>query len=205
LPALRTLCDQHGILLIADEIQTGLGRTGRMWATEHTHVEPDLLITAKSLAAGLPLSAVVGRQDVFERVPPRAIGGTYVGNPVACAAALAVLDVIEDERLIERAQRIGAEIRQRFTEYAARHAIVGDVRGLGAMMAIELVKNRHTKEPAREAARAAISHALAEGVLILGAGTHGNVIRVLVPLVISHGDLDQALGVIDRAVAAATR
>jgi 4-aminobutyrate aminotransferase/(S)-3-amino-2-methylpropionate transaminase len=205
LPALRALCDQHGILLIIDEIQTGLGRTGKMWATEHVHVEPDLLIVAKSLAAGLPLSAVIGRQAVFERVPPRAIGGTYVGNPVACAAALAVLDIIDDEHLLDRAVRIGAEIRQRFTEYAARHQIIGDVRGLGAMMAVELVGNRHTKEPAPNATKAAVGHALAEGVLLLSAGTYGNVIRALVPLVISHDDLDQALGVIDRALAAAVK
>jgi 4-aminobutyrate aminotransferase/(S)-3-amino-2-methylpropionate transaminase len=205
LPALRRLCDDHGILLIVDEIQSGLGRTGKMWATEHTRVEPDLLVAAKSLAAGLPLSAVIGRQAAFERVPPRAIGGTFVGNPVACAAALAVLDIIEDERLLDRAVRIGAEIHGRFTEYAGRHQIIGDVRGLGAMVAIELVKNRHTKEPARETTRAVIDHALAQGVLLLGAGTYGNVIRVLAPLVISGPDLDQALDVIARALEAAVR
>jgi 4-aminobutyrate aminotransferase/(S)-3-amino-2-methylpropionate transaminase len=175
-----------------------------MWATDHAGIEADLVVAGKSLAAGLPLSAVIGRREVFERVPARAIGGTYVGNPVACAAALAVLDVIEKERLVERAAELGTSLRRSLGALAERYTIVGNVRGLGAMMAIELVRDRATKGPARQETLAVIAHVLANGVLVLQAGVYGNVIRFLVPLVISEEDLQTALAALDRALTAVT-
>jgi 4-aminobutyrate aminotransferase/(S)-3-amino-2-methylpropionate transaminase len=201
LPGLRALCDRIGALLIVDEVQTGFGRTGRMWAVEHSGVEPDLLIAGKSIAAGLPLSAVVGRQAILARVPANAVGGTYVGNPVACAAALAVLDVIEEERLIARAVWLGRVLRHRFEVFARHYPLIGEVRGLGAMMAIELVRDRTTREPAPEEAEAVVARSLEEGVLLLRAGIYRNVIRILAPLVISEDDLETALAAIGRALA----
>jgi len=201
LPALRALCDRYGILLIVDEIQTGLCRTGKMWATEHSGIEPDLMVIGKSIAAGLPLSGIIGRRQILDRIPVNAIGGTFVGNPVSCAAALAVLDIIKDEDLVTRASRLGTLIRQQFTSMAERHALIGHVRGMGAMMAIELVRDRHTKQPAFEETTAVIEHAFAEGVLFLRAGLYGNVIRILTPLVISETDLLRALFVLDGALA----
>ena len=203
LPGLRALCDRHGILLIVDEVQTGFGRTGKMWAVEHSGIEPDIMVAGKSIAAGLPLSAVIGRKAILERVPASAIGGTYVGNPVACAAALAVLDVIDEERLVDRAVWVGQVLRQRFEAFARRFPLIGDVRGLGAMMAFELVRDRATKEPAPEETEAVVAHALSESVLLLRAGVYRNVIRILAPLVITEEDLETALAVIERAVAAA--
>ena len=201
LPALRALCDRHGILLIVDEIQTGFGRTGRMFAVEHSGVAPDLLVVGKSLAAGMPLSAVVGRADLFDQVPPGALGGTYVGNPVACAAALAVLEVIEEERLVERARRLGAVLEARLAAWAARYPLVGEARGLGAMRAVELVRDRATRTPAPEATAAVLREALAGGVLALRAGLYGNVIRFLMPLVIAEEDLQRALDILEEALA----
>ena len=200
LPALRALCDRHGILLIVDEIQTGFGRTGRMFAVEHSGVAPDLLVVGKSLAAGMPLSAVVGRADVFDQVPPGTLGGTYVGNPVACAAALAVLEVIEEERLVERARLLGAVLEARLAAWAARYPLVGEARGLGAMRAVELVRDRATRTPAPEATAAVLRQALAGGVLALRAGLYGNVIRFLMPLVIAEEDLQRALDILEEAL-----
>ena len=202
LPALQALCDRIGSLLIVDEIQTGFARTGRMFATEYAGIEADLMTVGKSLAAGLPLSAVIGRREIFERVPPRALGGTYAGNPVASAAAQAALDVMAEERLVERAAWLGQILRERFAAFAQRYPLIGDVRGVGAMMAIELVSDRRTKAPAPEETRAVLAHALGQGVLLLGAGVYGNVIRVLAPLSISEADLEEALQVLDRALAA---
>ena len=200
LPALRALCDRHGVLLIVDEIQTGFGRTGRMFAVEHSGVAPDLLVVGKSLAAGMPLSAVVGRADVFDQVPPGTLGGTYVGNPVACAAALAVLEVIEEERLVERARLLGAVLEARLAAWAARYPLVGEARGLGAMRAVELVRDRATRTPAPEATAAVLRQALAGGVLALRAGLYGNVIRFLMPLVIAEEDLQRALDILEEAL-----
>jgi len=202
LPALRRLCDAYGILLIVDEVQTGLGRTGKLWAVEHAGIEPDLMVVGKSLAAGLPLSAVVGRRELFDRVPAGAIGGTYPGNPVACAAALAVLDIFRDEHLVDRARWLGELIRRQFERFAKRYPLVGDVRGVGAMMAIELVRNRRSKEPAPRETGAVLEHALASGALFLRAGVHRNVIRVLAPLVIAEVDLKAGLKALDRALQA---
>ncbi|GBD30880.1 4-aminobutyrate aminotransferase GabT [bacterium HR32] len=200
LPRLRQVCDRHGILLVADEVQTGMGRTGRMWAVEHVGVEPDLLVVGKSLAAGLPLSAVVGRAEVVDAVQEAGIGGTYVGNPLSCAAALAVFDVFEEERLVERAARLGVRLRERFRSLADTCALVGEVRGLGAMVALELVSDRHQKTPAPSHTQFALRRAMERGVLALRAGVYGNVIRVLVPFVIRDEELEEALDVLEASV-----
>jgi 4-aminobutyrate aminotransferase / (S)-3-amino-2-methylpropionate transaminase / 5-aminovalerate transaminase len=196
----RRICDDNGIVLIVDEIQTGVARTGRFFAIEHYGVEPDLITVAKSIAAGLPLSGVLGKAAIMDAPPDAAIGGTYVGNPVAQAAALAVLDVIEDEGLVERAAAIGETIRARMTAWQQRFEPIGDVRGLGAMLAIELVHDRETKDPAPELATAIVEHAAQNGLLLLKAGIYSNCIRVLLPLVISDAELDEALEVWEQAL-----
>jgi 4-aminobutyrate aminotransferase/(S)-3-amino-2-methylpropionate transaminase len=199
---IRNLCDVHGILLIVDEVQTGFGRTGRMFATEHFDVEPDLMVVAKSIAGGLPLSGVVGRAEIMDAPDDSAVGGTYVGNPVAQAAALAVLDVIEDEGLLARASTIGDTLRARMVGWQERFPQVGDVRGLGAMLAIELVRDPVTKQAAPELATAVAEHAMSRGLLLLKSGLQGNCIRVLVPLVISDAELEEALEVWEGAIEA---
>jgi 4-aminobutyrate aminotransferase / (S)-3-amino-2-methylpropionate transaminase / 5-aminovalerate transaminase len=191
---LRSTCDREGILLVADEVQTGFGRTGRMFAIEHFGVEPDLLVVAKSIAAGLPLSGVVGKAEIMDSLWDGAVGGTYVGNPVALAAALAVLDVFEEEGLVERAQRIGDTIRARMLAWQERFDAIGDVRGLGAMLALEYVEDRETKEPAPGIASRVAEEAAVRGLLLLKAGIHSNCNRVLCPLVISDAELEEALG-----------
>jgi 4-aminobutyrate aminotransferase/(S)-3-amino-2-methylpropionate transaminase len=203
LAGVRRICDENGIVFVADEVQTGFGRTGRFFAMEHSGVEPDLVVVAKSIATGLPLSGVLGRAEVMDAPGPGAVGGTYVGNPVAQAAALAVLDVIDDEGLVERSAAIGDTIRGRMLDWQRRWPAIGDVRGLGAMLAIELVADPETKEPAPELAKRTVAGALARGLMLITSGVHGNCIRVLVPLVISDGELEEALGVWDEALAAA--
>jgi 4-aminobutyrate aminotransferase/(S)-3-amino-2-methylpropionate transaminase len=190
---LRALCDEHGICLIVDEVQSGFSRTGRLFAIEHYEVEPDLITIAKSIAGGLPLSGVLGKAEILDAAHEGAVGGTYVGNPVALAAALAVLDVIEEEDLNGRAVATGETIRSRMLAWQERFPAIGDVRGLGAMLALELVADRATKEPAPHLAQAVIDAALRRGLLLLKAGVHGNAIRVLVPLVITDAELDEAL------------
>jgi 4-aminobutyrate aminotransferase/(S)-3-amino-2-methylpropionate transaminase len=197
---LRALCDRHGILLVVDEVQTGYGRTGRMFAIEHYSVEPDLIVVAKSIAAGLPLSGVIGKAAIMDNPHGGAVGGTYVGNPVALAAAAAVLDVFAEENLAERAGQIGETIRSRMVAWQARHPQIGDVRGLGAMLAIELVEDPETRQPAPHLANAVVEAALARGLLLLRAGIHSNCIRVLCPLVISDTELDEALDVWEDAL-----
>jgi 4-aminobutyrate aminotransferase/(S)-3-amino-2-methylpropionate transaminase len=197
----RRICDEHGIVFVVDEVQTGFGRTGKMWAIEHHGVEPDLMAVAKSIAAGLPLSAVVGRAEIMDAPPDSAIGGTYVGNPVAQAAALAVLDVFEEEGLVEGAEALGETIRSRMLGWQERWNTIGDVRGLGAMLAIELVRDPDTKEPAPDLASAVIEEAFRNGLLLIKSGTDGNCIRVLTPLVITDAELDEALGVWEDALA----
>jgi 4-aminobutyrate aminotransferase / (S)-3-amino-2-methylpropionate transaminase / 5-aminovalerate transaminase len=191
---LRALCDLHGIVLVADEVQTGFGRTGRMFAMEHFSVEPDLVVLAKSIAGGLPLSGVVGRAEIMDDAHAGAIGGTFIGNPVALAAASAVLDVFEEERLVERAIALGDTMRARMLEWQKRWAQIGDVRGLGAMLAIELVEDPVSKAPAPLLTAAVIDEALQRGLILLKAGVHANCIRVLCPLTISDGELDEGLG-----------
>jgi 4-aminobutyrate aminotransferase / (S)-3-amino-2-methylpropionate transaminase / 5-aminovalerate transaminase len=199
---LRAICDREGILLVADEVQTGFGRTGRMFAMEHYGIEPDLMIVAKSIAAGLPLSGVVGTAEVMDAPHSGAIGGTFIGNPIALAAALAVLDVFAEEDLVARAHTIGEAIRSRMLAWQARWPKIGDVRGLGAMLAIELVHDPVTKEPAPELARAVIDAALERGLILLKAGTAGNCIRVLCPLTIEEPVLEEALEAWEDALAA---
>jgi 4-aminobutyrate aminotransferase / (S)-3-amino-2-methylpropionate transaminase / 5-aminovalerate transaminase len=202
---LRAICDDHGIVLIADEVQTGFGRTGRMFAMEHFDVEPDLVVLAKSIAGGLPLSGVIGRASIMDGPHPGAIGGTFIGNPVALAAAAAVLDVFAEEQLVARAQLLGDALRARMLHWQSRWPQIGDVRGLGAMLAIELVRDPATKEPAPELARAVIDEALQRGVLLLKAGVHGNCIRVLCPLTTSDAELDDGLRAWEEALAAVLR
>ncbi len=200
LAAVRRICDEHGILLIADEVQTGFGRTGRLFAMEHSGVEPDLMTLAKSIAAGLPLSAIIGKAHLMDAPGPNAIGGTYVGNPVAIAAAVAVLDIIESEGLVERAVALGDVIRARMLTWSDRFAAIGDVRGLGSMLALELVEDRVTKVPAPALAAAVTHAALEEGLLLLRAGVHSNCIRVLLPLTIQGAELEEALDAWERAL-----
>jgi 4-aminobutyrate aminotransferase/(S)-3-amino-2-methylpropionate transaminase len=197
---LREICDDQGICLVVDEVQTGFARTGRFFAIEHYGIEPDLITVAKSIAAGLPLSGLLGKAEILDAAHDGAVGGTFVGNPVAQAAALAVLDVIEEEGLVERANVIGDTVRARMLAWQDRFAAIGEVRGLGAMLAIELVADRATKEPAAGLATRVIEAALERGLLLLKAGVHGNCIRMLCPLVISDSELDEALGVWEEAL-----
>ena len=197
---IRKLCDEHGIVFVVDEVQTGYGRTGRMWAIQHYDVEPDLMIVAKSIAGGLPLSGVIGKAEIMDAPEDSAIGGTYVGNPVAQAAALAVLDVFNEEHLVERAGAIGDTIRSRMEAWQERWDAIGDVRGLGAMLAIELVLDRDTKEPDADRASAVVDEAAQNGLLLIKSGVYGNCIRVLTPLVVTDAELEEALGVWEQAL-----
>ena len=199
---LRRICDEHGIVLVADEVQTGFGRTGRMFAMEHFDVEVDLLIVAKSIAGGLPLSGVVGRAEIMDLPHSGAIGGTFIGNPVALAAAAAVLDAFEEEALVERAGLVGEVIRLRMLDWQRRWSQIGDVRGMGAMLAIELVRDAESKTPAPELAEAVVDDALQRGLILLKAGTFGNCIRVLCPLTIADAELDEGLAAWEEALAA---
>jgi len=199
---LREICDREGIVFVADEVQSGYGRTGRMFAIEHFGVEPDLITVAKSIAAGLPLSGVLGKAAIMDATGDNAVGGTFVGNPVAQAAALAVLDVIEDEGLLESAARVGEAVRGRMSAWQQRYPQIGDVRGLGAMLAIELVRDPATKEPAPELAGRVAEEAAKRGLLLLKAGVSGNCIRVLCPLVITDAELEEGLGAWDEALEA---
>ena len=202
LSELAAVCRRHGMLLIADEVQTGFGRTGRIFACEHEGVEPDLLVTAKSLAAGLPLAAVVGRADLMDGPVEGGLGGTYSGNPLACAAAHAVLDRFESGELLRRSEAIGVRIEARAREWAQQFSLVGDVRRRGAMVGVELVRNRETKEPAKHETDEIVRRACERGVLLIPSGTFGNVIRFLTPLVISDDELDEGLEVMTACVAA---
>ncbi len=204
LPALAEFARTNGILFVADEVQTGIGRTGRMFGIEHEGVIPDLAVTAKSLAGGLPLGAVTGRADVMDGIHVGGLGGTFGGNPLACAAAIAVLDQVERDGLVERARRIGEVASERLRDIAERHEAVGDVRGRGAMVAMELVEDRETKRPAKGIATRIIEECVREGVIVLKAGTYDNVIRLLPPLTIDEGLLADGLDVLDKAVAAAS-
>jgi 4-aminobutyrate aminotransferase/(S)-3-amino-2-methylpropionate transaminase len=200
--ALAAFAERHGILFVADEIQTGFGRTGKLFASEHYGLVPDIIITAKSLAGGLPLAAVTGRADVLDAAPPGGLGGTYGGNPLACAAALAVLDTMEAEQLPARAARMGERIRARFCQWAARHACIGDVRGLGAMIGMELVRDRESKIPDKTLTGRLQAAALERGVVLLSSGTYGNTVRVLAPLSTSDEIMDEGLDAVEQAMEA---
>jgi 4-aminobutyrate aminotransferase/(S)-3-amino-2-methylpropionate transaminase len=187
-------------VLVVDEVQTGFGRTGKMFAIEHYDVEPDLITVAKSIAGGLPLSGVLGKAVIMDAPPDSAIGGTYVGNPVAQAAALAVLDVFEEEGVLERARQIGDRIRERMLAWQERFDAIGDVRGLGAMLALEFVHDRGTKAPYPELATSVVEAAAERGLLLLKSGIYSNCIRVLCPLVLTDAELDEALDVWEDAL-----
>jgi 4-aminobutyrate aminotransferase/(S)-3-amino-2-methylpropionate transaminase len=201
LPGLQALCRKHGIVLIADEVQTGCGRTGRFLASEHWEFEPDLVTLAKALGAGYPISAVVGRSELMDAPGPNAIGGTYIGNPVACAAANAVLEVIEEEGLIERAGHLGKVIRERWEEIARDVPAVGEIRGVGAMVGVEMVKDRTSREPAPEFVSRLIGNAAQRGVVAVSCGIYKNVVRHLIPLVITDDELEEGLDVLAESAA----
>lgn len=200
LQGLRRICDQHGILLIADEIQTGFGRTGTLFAMEHSGVVPDLTTIAKSLAGGFPLSAVIGRAEVMDAVGPGGLGGTYAGNPLACAAALAVLDIFEEEGLLERSRNLGEQLRARLNEMAVKFSCIGEVRGLGAMVAIELFKDGERRQPDSDLTKALVAQAAEQGLILLSCGINGNVVRILVPLTASPEIVDEGLDIIERSL-----
>jgi 4-aminobutyrate aminotransferase/(S)-3-amino-2-methylpropionate transaminase len=198
---LRRIADRHGIVFISDEVQTGFGRTGKMFAVEHAEIEPDLIVVAKSIAGGLPLSAVIGRADLMDAVEPGGLGGTFAGNPVACAAALATLDVFESEDVLGSANRIGARIRSRLEALARRYPQVAEVRGLGAMVAMELA-DAPPDERGRNLAKQIVDGARERGLIVLTAGPKGNTIRFLVPLLASDGELDAGLDRFEESCAA---
>jgi 4-aminobutyrate aminotransferase/(S)-3-amino-2-methylpropionate transaminase len=202
---LRALCDQHGIVLVADEIQSGFGRTGRLFAIEHAGVEPDVITLAKSVAGGVPLSGVVGKAEIMDAPGPGGLGGTYAGSPLACAAGLVVLDVLRDEKLLERASQTGNFLVSRLKGLQARFAEIGDVRGLGAMVAIELVKSRRADSPDGDLAKAVVQAAAKRGLVILACGMNGNVIRFLAPLTISDSLLKEGMNLFEQALADATQ
>jgi 4-aminobutyrate aminotransferase / (S)-3-amino-2-methylpropionate transaminase / 5-aminovalerate transaminase len=194
----------HGILFIADEIQTGFGRTGKLFACEHYGLVPDLIVTAKSLAGGLPLAAVTGRADVMEAPHIGGLGGTYGGNPLACAAALAVLDAMEAERIPERGRQMGERIVARFREWADQYPCIGDVRGLGAMVGMELVTDRESKTPDKALTGRLLNAALERGLILLSSGTYGNTVRVLAPLTAEAGIIEEGLAVMEESLAVVT-
>lgn len=194
------ICKKYGILLVIDEVQTGFCRTGKMFASEHYNLEPDVIVLAKSLAAGLPLSAVTGRAEIMDSAQLGGLGGTYAGNPVSCAAALAAIDYMETQRLADRAENTGNTIRKKFLEWSEKDPGIGEVRGLGAMMAIEFVKDRKSKEPDKERTNSIIRRCYENGLILIAAGTHGNVLRTLMPLVITEDQLAEGLEVIEHAL-----
>jgi 4-aminobutyrate aminotransferase/(S)-3-amino-2-methylpropionate transaminase len=198
--ALRRIATAHGIVLIADEIQTGFGRTGMMFGFQHSGIDPDLVTVAKSLAGGLPLSAVVGKAHIMDAPSPGGLGGTYAGNPVACAAALAVLDVIDEERLVERSVEIGNRLEQGFAALQRKYTVIGESRGLGAMRAIEFVKGRGDMSHDAALAQRVVDRLREHGVLVIKCGVQRNVVRCLVPLVADAGTIDKALGAFDVAI-----
>ncbi|WP_026352568.1 4-aminobutyrate--2-oxoglutarate transaminase [Yoonia vestfoldensis] len=203
--ALRDICDQHGILLIADEIQAGFGRTGTWFAIEHSGVVPDLITVAKSMAGGYPIAGVIGRAEVMDAVIPGGLGGTYGGNPVACAAALAAIKAIEDEGLLARSTALGDHFRARFADIGARVAPdrICDVRGLGAMLAVEFVTDLASNAPDAALTKSVVAHALKRGLILLSCGMHGNALRIMVPLTASDAIIDEGLAIFEDALAAA--
>jgi len=197
---LRELCDRHGIVLIADEIQSGAGRTGRMFAMEHYGIAGDLTTVAKSIGGGFPVSAVVGRAEIMDAPAPGGLGGTYAGNPVACAAACAVLDVFEQERILERATALGERLTGRLRTLASRHAAIAEVRGLGAMVAFELCEDGDPHRPAVDLTKALTARARELGLILLSCGVYGNVIRILVPITAEEAVVDEGLAIIERSL-----
>lgn len=197
--AASDFCKEHGIVFVSDEIQTGFGRTGKLFAIEHFDIVPDLMTVSKSLAAGLPLSGVVGKTEIMNVADPGELGGTYGGSPVGCAAALAVIDVIAEEKLVEKAEVLGQKIEAKLKELAAKHDYIGDIRRLGAMVACEIVEDRTTKRPNKTKTSEIAKYANQNGLLLLTAGIKSNVIRFLAPLVITDGELEKGLAILEKA------
>jgi 4-aminobutyrate aminotransferase/(S)-3-amino-2-methylpropionate transaminase len=205
LEEIRRVTEKYGILFVADEVQSGYGRTGKFFAVENWGVVPDLISLGKSIAAGFPLSAVVGNRKFFDALPKGSIGSTFGGNPVACVAGIEVIKMIEREKLLDRAVHLGKIIRERFEEFQKKYPVVKEVRGVGAMQAIEFVKDHDTWEPDAETCQAVIQEALKNGVVLAGAGLHKNIIRLLIPLVITDEQLKEGLDVLDRAIEKVTK
>jgi 4-aminobutyrate aminotransferase/(S)-3-amino-2-methylpropionate transaminase len=195
------ICHDNGILFVADEIQSGMGRTGKMFAIEHWGVEPDLITVAKSLAAGMPLAAVVGKQEIMDAVHSWGLGGTYGGNPVACAAGLAVLEVFEEENMLEKAVVLGQKLKAKFEKWQKQFDIIGEIRGLGAMLGLELVKGDN-RAPAADEAKQLVNFCIENGLVILACGSYGNVIRVLAPFVITDDQLEKGFAIMEEGLAA---
>ena len=197
------LCEQHGILYVDDEVQSGMGRTGKLWALDHYGLVPDLMTVGKSLAAGMPLAGVVGRAEVMDSVHLGGLGSTYGGNPVACAAAIESIKAIASEAFLAQATAFGEEIMARLNGMAERHQVIGEVRGIGPMAAIELVKDRETREPAADVATATVAGALERGLLLLKTGIYDNVLRILVPITATEEDLALGLDRLEESLVAA--
>ena len=200
--ALRRICDEHGIVLVADEVQTGFGRTAKMFAMEHYDVSPDLICVAKSLAGGFPLSGVIGRAAIMDAADPGGLGGTYAGNPLACAAALAVLDIFAEEKLLDRAAALGTRLMTRLEKLRMRNDLmpIADIRGLGAMVAFDIVKERGSAEPDAEATKRVVQFAHENGLILLSCGTNANTIRILTPLTAEEAIVDEGLDILEKAL-----
>jgi 4-aminobutyrate aminotransferase/(S)-3-amino-2-methylpropionate transaminase len=198
---LQQICKDHGIVLIIDEVQTGFGRTGKMFACEHSEVEPDLLVTAKSLAAGMPIGGVTGKAEIMDSVEYGGIGGTFGGNPISCRAGLAVLKILKEKKLVGRADAIGDQVMKKFHSFAKKYPFVGDVRGLGAMNAMEIVVDRKSSKPNGDLAKAIVKRCYEKGLILLTAGAFNQVIRHLVPLVVTDEQLEKGLNILDEAMA----
>jgi 4-aminobutyrate aminotransferase / (S)-3-amino-2-methylpropionate transaminase / 5-aminovalerate transaminase len=194
------ICRKHNVLFIADEVQSGFGRTGALFASERYGIEPDIIVMAKSLGGGLPIAAVTGRTEIMDAPGPGGLGGTFAGNPVSCEAALAVLDLFEQKDMNGRARELGDHFQKRAREWQQRWPIIGDVRGLGAMQALELVRSPQTREPAAEETKKVTQYCYEHGVITISAGSYGNVIRLLMPLVITDAQMNEALDVLERAL-----
>ncbi len=204
LNALRAICDKHGILLIADEIQSGFARTGKLFAIEHSGVKPDMITTAKSLAGGMPLSGVVGRASIMDAPEPGGLGGTYAGNPAACAAGLAVIEVLKEEKILEKSLALGEKLMTRLKQMSLRNDLppIDDIRGLGSMIAFDLVKSRGSQEPDPDRAKQLMAEALKRGLILLTCGLYGNGIRILVPITIADKHLDEGLNILEESLKA---
>jgi 4-aminobutyrate aminotransferase/(S)-3-amino-2-methylpropionate transaminase len=200
LVGLKAICEKHGILYINDEVQSGFARTGKMFAIEHYGIVPDLTTMAKSIAAGLPLSAVAGKAEIMDASPEGYLGGTFGGNPVSCIAGLSTIDYIEKNNLCAKAGELGEKLMKKLKNLQNKYENIGDVRGLGAMVAIEFVKSRKTKEPAKELVKHIVNEAFNMGLLLMSAGIYGNVIRFLIPLIVTDDQLEEGLSILERAI-----
>jgi 4-aminobutyrate aminotransferase-like enzyme len=197
---LKRICEEHGIVYVDDEVQAGAGRTGKLWAIEHWGVQPDLLVSGKSLGGGMPLAAVTGRAEIMDAVPPGGLGGTFGGNPLACAAANATLDALTDGDMLQQATRVGDRLRKGLDNMAERIPQIGEVRGIGPMLALELVHDADKKTPAPDLAAQTTANARERGLMLLSCGLYGNVLRILVPFVASDVDLDRGLEIMEESL-----